>query len=198
MNLGSWGTMKWILKSARREQMASKTSDAKKPSSSDMACASHAETPGNNATAGRFAIAAVDSALRAFGLALSAGQNIWLVTTLPLVRTARYQGRSAFDPQQRTSPLHTHISDTTSLQLRLPFKRSLLNRPHILRVIQCPRQNPIWGLQHPGTSASKSSTTHNKGTNVATASLCRSVLRGHLRHGAGCPRICQAMNLPEV
>lgn len=172
--------MKRILKSAGREQTASKTSDVKKASTDGTERASDAETPGNDATTKRFAIAAVDSAVSAFGLALSAGPKNWLVTTLSLVRTARYQGQCAFDPLQRTPPLDAHISVTTPLQLRLPFKRSLLNRLHTSRVIRCWRHNPIWALQHPGASASKSSTTHNKGTNVATASLCRSVLRGHL------------------
>ena len=180
MRLGSWHTMKRILESAGREQTAPKTSDAKKASPDGTERASDAETPGNNATTRKFAIAAVDSAVSAFGLALSAGQKNWFVTTLSLVRTAGYQRRSAFDPLQRTPPLDAHISVTTPLQLRLTFKRSLLSRRRTLRVIQCWRQNPIWARQHPGASASKSSTTHNKGASVATASLCRSVLRGHL------------------
>jgi hypothetical protein len=180
MCLGSWHIMKRILESAGRERTAKKTSAAKKTSPDGTERAPDAETPGNNATARRFAIAAVDSAVSAFDLALSVGQTNWFVTTLSLVSTARYQRRSAFDPLQRTPPLHTHISAITSLRLRLPFKRSLLGRRHTLRAIQCWRQDPIWMVQHPGASASKSSTTHNKGTNVATASLCRSVLRGHL------------------
>lgn len=73
MRLGSWHTMKRILESARREQTASKTSDAKKASPDGTERAPSAETPRNNATTKRFAIAAVDSAVSAFGLALSAG-----------------------------------------------------------------------------------------------------------------------------
>jgi hypothetical protein len=115
MRLGSWHTMKRILESVRREQTASKTSYAKKASPGSTERAPDAETPGNDATARMFAIAAVDSAVSAFGLALSAGQKNWFVTTLSLARTARYQRRSAFDPLQRTLPLDAHISVTTSL-----------------------------------------------------------------------------------
>jgi hypothetical protein len=64
--------MKWILKSAGREQIASKISNVKKPSLSCTEPASDAKRPKNNATARRFAVAAVGSALRAFGLALLA------------------------------------------------------------------------------------------------------------------------------
>jgi hypothetical protein len=71
-SLGSWHTMKWILKSAGREQIASKTRSVKKPSPSCTERASDAKRPKNNATARRFAIAALGSALRAFGLALLA------------------------------------------------------------------------------------------------------------------------------
>jgi hypothetical protein len=115
MRLGSWHTMKRILESAGREQTASKTSYVKKASPGGTERAPDAETPGNGATARRFAIAAVDAAVSAFGLALSAGQTNWFVTTLSLVRTARHQRRSAFDPLQRTLPLDAHISVTASL-----------------------------------------------------------------------------------
>ena len=92
--------------------------------------ASHVENSRDVAKVRKFAIAAADSALRVSGLALSAGQNTWFVTTLSLVRTAIYQGRSVLDLQQRTPLLHTQTSAATSLRLRLPLEWSFLRRPH--------------------------------------------------------------------
>ena len=164
INLGSWGTIKWILKSAQKRTDGVEDKRRKeaifKRHGVCIACRNARKQCDGGEVCNRcrrFQHCVLSDLLYS-----ARAKHLACDDVTPCQRTAQITGTGVFDPRRRAlATLRPYQQRNPPSEPLLPFKRSLLSRRHILRVIQCWRQNPIWALQHSGTSASKLSTTHN-------------------------------------